>query len=380
MTPDELTVESFCERNRISAAQWDAAAISWNDLKNIGKDLANRTKELEGVAAFYAGYLQGCPAVHSVRWRVKDPEHLMEKIVRKRAEHSKKYANVSSASYLNLVTDLVGLRALHLFKLEWKEIHAFLSPSANHEQPVAYVRAGDSDELRRSYEKEGCRVEVHRAGYRSVHYVMSGSFLGHEVLTEVQVRTIFEEGWSEIDHRVRYPNFSDNELIRQFLATLNRIAGSADEMGSFVQQLAVAVDEFEQENQRARNSAEEHMTNMEVLLGQLREQQEKGEAQDRQLQQLATELEGLRTAGARHSEGLPGTPQAGISAAASRELAGYVATRGGSGGSAQVSGEALRKAEEQFRSMSEIAQELARGRDRVLSRKGAGKKGGTGNR
>lgn len=42
----------------------------------------------------------------------------------------------------------------------------------------------------------------------------------------------------EIDHKVRYPNFSDDKLIESILQTFNRIAGSADEIGSFVVWLA----------------------------------------------------------------------------------------------------------------------------------------------
>jgi hypothetical protein len=55
---------------------------------------------------------------------------------------------------------------------------------------------------------------------------------------ELQVRTIFEEGWSEIDHRIRYPRQSDNPYLANFLAIFNRLAGSADEMGTFIKALA----------------------------------------------------------------------------------------------------------------------------------------------
>ncbi|HHQ4619896.1 TPA: hypothetical protein ACSP2N_003953, partial [Aeromonas veronii] len=48
----------------------------------------------------------------------------------------------------------------------------------------------------------------------------------------------FEEGWSEIDHVVRYPNFSNNQHVSNFLQIFNRLSGSADEMGSFAKQLA----------------------------------------------------------------------------------------------------------------------------------------------
>ena len=66
-----------------------------------------------------------------------------------------------------------------------------------------------------------------------------------EHISEVQVRTIFEEGWSEIDHNIRYPNHSDDKIISQFLVVFNRLAGSADEMGSYIQFLKSALEERE---------------------------------------------------------------------------------------------------------------------------------------
>jgi hypothetical protein len=63
-----------------------------------------------------------------------------------------------------------------------------------------------------------------------------------------------EEAWSEIDHRVRYPSFSDDRLLAAFLLTFNRVAGTADEMGSFVHALASALADFSR--QRAATEAE----------------------------------------------------------------------------------------------------------------------------
>ena len=42
---------------------------------------------------------------------------------------------------------------------------------------------------------------------------------------EVQVRTLFEEAWSEIDHKLRYPYKLSNEMIRSYLEIMNRAAG-----------------------------------------------------------------------------------------------------------------------------------------------------------
>ena len=58
-----------------------------------------------------------------------------------------------------------------------------------------------------------------------------------EILVEIQVRTVFEEAWSEIDHLMRYPYDVDNPIITEYLGIFNRIVGSADEMGTFIKKM-----------------------------------------------------------------------------------------------------------------------------------------------
>jgi putative GTP pyrophosphokinase len=103
------------------------------------------------------------------------------------------------------------------------------------EAPAANIRSGDSAELVRQFEDRGCVVRVHPAGYRSVHYLLKTQPTRVSHVVEVQVRTIFEEGWSEIDHQVRYPHSGGDAVLNQFVLIFNRLAGSADEMGSFIQ-------------------------------------------------------------------------------------------------------------------------------------------------
>ena len=83
------------------------------------------------------------------------------------------------------------------------------------------------------------------SGYRSVHYLIKyGS--GYESSTiEIQVRTIFEEGYGEIDHQLRYSHENIPELLGQNLMLLNRIAGSSDEMASLINMLSQSIQEVE---------------------------------------------------------------------------------------------------------------------------------------
>ena len=63
--------------------------------------------------------------------------------------------------------------------------------------------------------------------YRSVHYILKyrGMYL------EVQVRTLFEEGWGEIDHHILYPYKKQNPMLTEFSELLNRLAGMGGRNG-----------------------------------------------------------------------------------------------------------------------------------------------------
>lgn len=241
---------AFFKENNISEADWEKAEILWDDLLKIHADYSARHSQLEDAAEFVVKGIQAFEGVHSVRWRVKKPDHLIEKIIRKRSEPnpSKKYMGVSVDNYMEVVTDLVGVRALHLFKDQVFTIHERIKGAWSFgEKPVSYIREGDHSDLVEQFKAHGITPKIHKAGYRSVHYILKMKATLKQVLIEVQVRTIFEEGWSEIDHKVRYPNFSDNKQLESILKIFNRLAGSADEIGSFIRGLSLEIVSFEQQ-------------------------------------------------------------------------------------------------------------------------------------
>ncbi|MGO4494908.1 hypothetical protein AB4114_03195 [Paenibacillus sp. 2RAB27] len=81
----------------------------------------------------------------------------------------------------------------------------------------------------------GAKIESRISGYRSVHYLVELNLTKESiVLAEIQVRTIFEEGYGEIDHLLRYPHTKVPKILEDNILLLNRIAGSADEMASFI--------------------------------------------------------------------------------------------------------------------------------------------------
>ena len=96
------------------------------------------------------------------------------------------------------------------------------------EKPKVYKRAGDT----KIYDKN--EIEIIADGiYRSLHYIIK--YKGYYV--EIQGRTLFEEGWSEIDHDIVYPYNTDDEMLKDFSTLLNRLSGMADEMSSYFRKM-----------------------------------------------------------------------------------------------------------------------------------------------
>lgn len=299
--PIPVSLEEFLSSNSISSDAWSRCSVGWEELRAIGADHLGRMEVLEETAEYLAKKVQRFDRVHSVRWRVKDASHLMAKIARKQSEGAGKYAGITRANYHDVITDLIGLRALHLFKSDCFSIDANLRDELDLlETPIAYVRAGDDDVLAEQYEQAGFAVRDHPHGYRSIHYVVKAQPTKRAVAAEIQVRTIFEEGWSEIDHTVRYPNFSDDPQVSYLLKIFNRLAGSADELGGFVLRLQGVLNTTQLIARTAQLAAEKasserdaSVKRMEEALDQLAKYQTEQEREER-VSKLKSELAKFR--------------------------------------------------------------------------------------
>ena len=67
----------------------------------------------------------------------------------------------------------------------------------------------------------------------TLHYIIK--YKGQYI--ELQGRTLFEEGWGEVDHDIVYKNAEDDEMLRDYSKLLNRLSGLADEMSSYFRRL-----------------------------------------------------------------------------------------------------------------------------------------------
>ena len=234
-----LNREEFFEEFNINEEYFESTGLQWDKLQEIYDDYTRLVPYLEKEAEHIVSKLMDAPDVHSVRRRVKKPKHLIEKIIRKGEKYAERDINVKN--YKEIVTDLIGIRVLHLFKDDWKSIHEEITGLWDtKEVPQINIRRGDYnlETFKESIKDLNCEVIVREHGYRSIHYLIGVPVTKKvEVQVEIQVRTVFEEAWSEIDHIIRYPYDMDNPILIEYLGIFNRIVGSADEMGMFIKKM-----------------------------------------------------------------------------------------------------------------------------------------------
>lgn len=236
--------------------------IDVDTLKEIYNDFVEYEISYENQADFISNILRSQPMIHSVKSRIKDPDRLIEKIIRKTEDRKLKYGKdfqFTLENYKNEINDLIGIRVIHIFKDQWQDIHEFITKTWKVIEVTANVREGDNT---KKFEELDIEVRSRISGYRSVHYLVEFYPTNEKVIAEIQVRTIFEEGYGEIDHRLRYSHVEIPEILKSNLLLFNRIVGSADEMASLINDLS---KEWFSKDREYKNIIESQKKEIELL-------------------------------------------------------------------------------------------------------------------
>lgn len=184
--------------------------------------------------------------VHSLRWRVKDPDHLRDKLQRKlrKAKEGRKQFDISDENLLWKINDLAGLRILHLHTSQIVSIDAELSRVFEEFKykvvEKAKARTWD-DEYRDFYKSVGIKTVNSPKMYTSVHYVVAPNSKT-KVTCEIQVRTLAEELWGEVDHSMNYPHECGVVTCREQIKVLARVTSSCSRLVDSIYQASRADD------------------------------------------------------------------------------------------------------------------------------------------
>ena len=251
---DHMDKNAFFAEFKLSDNDLAEANITWDELLLIEEEYRNLEHTLREIGkSFIDEYLYDIETagIHSYRYRTKGMMQLLEKVIRKKKENPEKFAALDHTNYHKFVTDLIGIRVFFLYREDWKHFHQYLN-SRFENDPAQYIqnRLADFDEdpdhyyiaeRPRAYKRNGDskiydadQIEIISDGiYRSLHYIIK--YKGQYI--ELQGRTLFEEGWGEVDHDIVYKDAEDDEMLRDYSRLLNRLSGLADEMSSYFRRM-----------------------------------------------------------------------------------------------------------------------------------------------
>jgi ppGpp synthetase/RelA/SpoT-type nucleotidyltranferase len=165
--------------------------------------------------------------VHSLKFRVKDPDHLRGKLIRKLVEAKSSGADydISPENLYQRINDLAGIRILHLHTTQVGEIHKSLLGifDEQHYKLVEEPTANCWDEEFASlFSGYGIETRSRDSMYTTIHYVVEANQRSR-LTCEIQVRTLMDEVWGEVSHTVNYPTPSESSSCENQLKILARL-------------------------------------------------------------------------------------------------------------------------------------------------------------
>jgi GTP pyrophosphokinase len=178
----------------------------------------NEKKKYKKLAEYIVQLIQDDPSspkesFHTIIYRIKDELRLIEKINRLNEELEAGVPLITEKNYQARVGDLLGVRIICLRLSDVEKVEAYLK-LLSEENILSFVKGPDR---KRSFvlpvnpgDSIPDDIGLGYSGYSSIHYQIElgensdapPEFKG--LLFELQLRTILEEAWSEIDHKYRY--------------------------------------------------------------------------------------------------------------------------------------------------------------------------------
>ncbi len=246
MATKKQTEEQFVKGIHLEAAYEKAKAIDsklWETIQGIQEHYNEYSKHCEAIAQQTVLEIMGgkkAKGIHSVRFRIKDINSLLSKIIKKKAFLSKeiqdnydieKYRNLDDKNYYKIITDISGIRILIRYREQWQQVHEWIwekyykgdeyylkdfvqdyksnvGKSFIVERPKIYYR---NERDRIFYEQIGKDIfDLRKSdeGYNSIHYLINidGKYI------EIQMRTILDEAWSECTHDIVYKSTNKAQI------------------------------------------------------------------------------------------------------------------------------------------------------------------------
>ena len=230
----------------MASAASNQIRIKYNEVRPLYEKLA---KGLRGI--FDEDPRFPSNAVYAVKHRLKGEERLLEKIKTINSELKASQRPISRDNLQVRIKDLLGFRIICLRLSDLEKLKSYIS-SLEKEDELRIV-SGPTEKksflIRPSEEKVN---DLQYSGYSSIHYIVkAGKNLRmpkelRSLNAELQLRTIFEEAWGELDHKYQYEKTRAGQTVPKHVTTGFRDLGlymlacarQADHLCEAIEQLA----------------------------------------------------------------------------------------------------------------------------------------------
>jgi putative GTP pyrophosphokinase len=174
--------------------------------------------------------------IHSIRFRLKDEDRLLNKLQRQ----FDKGKIITVDNLFDQIEDLGALRIITLYRVDLPLVHEFIMKEQFWKilgKPDIY--AWQPDDIAH-YRKLGIEPTIKKVPYTSNHYIVgpASSTSGPKIRCEIQVRSIHLEGWGEVDHQLLYPDQEPGPVAREVLRVLHEAVTVADVLAHIAREAA----------------------------------------------------------------------------------------------------------------------------------------------
>lgn len=195
----------------------------------------------DGFAKSVLGYLRDDPElahyIHFIKYRLKSSSRLKAKLVAKTlANKPRKKPEITSSNIFEKINDLAGIRILHLHTTQIGEMNRHIKRVLEQnkiriaEGPIVHCWDRDYENVFARFgipaknvsDKPGSRDSM----YTSVHYVLEANEKT-KITFELQVRTLADELWGEVSHRVAYEETVPDTHVKDQLTVLARLTAAS---------------------------------------------------------------------------------------------------------------------------------------------------------
>ena len=168
-------------------------------------------------------YFEGNPDlgrfIHFMKYRIKDERRLRVKL-------EDRVLKISGDQILaDEITDFAGVRIIHLHMDQLPSIHELVTSILAEQKcellgkPKGYCWDMEHEDM---FRRMGVEPDRGKSMYMSVHYDIVAN-QRERITCELQVRSLTDELWGEVSHRVNYPKESPSVSCQDQLKVLARL-------------------------------------------------------------------------------------------------------------------------------------------------------------